>query len=332
MRLRLVLGLLGGAGLRLEIGALGLLRLQKAPELVEHARACQDAVLAPRVAGRADENLAGRPDDLARLRHEPRAVLVARLGGKRLVQRSAYDDVAQKFLDGASGLGRIRERVDQGAPAASAGGIARDDPGCASRARHEDDLAGLLGIGERRRKREGVAGAVDEQRGDIRREQALDQLFGALLDAQRMRERRGRSRSVNVVEHPRAGGTRRGGGALALLQALDLALDDILGQAELRDAIGEHAATGEERFEHGNVEALARKLAGAGDARGAGAHDGDLFAVGRLALGSLAHLVGHVAEHALELANCHGLALAAKDALALALVLLRAHAAADGGE
>ncbi len=52
----------------------------------------------------------------------------------------------------------------------------------------------------------------------------------------------------------------------------------------------------------------------------------------RLALGSLAHLVGHVAEHALELANCHGLALAAKDALALALVLLRAHAAADGGE
>ena len=38
------------------------------------------------------------------------------------------------------------------------------------------------------------------------------------------------------------------------------------------------------------------------------------------------------AKHALELADCHGLALAAKDALALALVLLRAHAAADGGE
>ena len=222
LRLRLVLGLLGGAGLRLEIGALSLLGLQKAPELVEHARACQDAILAPRVAGRADENLAGRPDDLAGLRHEPRAVLVARLGGKRLVQRTAYDDVAQKLLDGAGSLGGIRERVDQGAPAASAGGIARDDPGRASRARHEDDLAGLIGIGDRRRKREGVAGAVDEQRGDIRREQALDQLFGALLDAQRMRERRGRSGSVGMVEHPRAGGARRGGGALALLQALDL--------------------------------------------------------------------------------------------------------------
>ncbi len=96
-----------------------------------------------------------------------------------------------------------------------------------------------------------------------------------------------------------------------LLQALDLALDDSRAGGT-PDAIGEHAAAGEERFEHGNVEALARELASAGDARGARAHDGNLFAVGRLALGSLAHLVGHVAEHALELANCHGLALAAK--------------------
>ena len=115
-----------------------------------------------------------------------------------------------------------------------------------------------------------------------------------------------------------------------LLQALDLALDDGLGQTELGDAVGQHAAAGEERLEHGDVEALARELAGTGDAGGAGAHDGNLVAVGGLALGRLADLVGHVAEHALQLADGDGVALLAQDALALALVLLRAHTAADG--
>ncbi len=117
-----------------------------------------------------------------------------------------------------------------------------------------------------------------------------------------------------------------------LLQAVDLALDDLLGQAELGDAVGQHAAAGEEGLEDGDVEALTGELAGAGDAGGAGAHDGDLLAVLGFAHGCAAHLVGHVAHHALELADGHGLALTAEDALALALVLLRAHAAADGGQ
>ena len=117
-----------------------------------------------------------------------------------------------------------------------------------------------------------------------------------------------------------------------VLETGDLVLHDGLGQTELGDAVGQHAAAGEERLEHGDVEALAREGAGAGDAGRAGAHHGDLLAVLGLADGRLAHLVGHVAEHALELADGHGLALTAEDALALALVLLRAHAAADTRE
>ena len=117
-----------------------------------------------------------------------------------------------------------------------------------------------------------------------------------------------------------------------LLQAVDLALDDLLGQAELGDAVGQHAAASEEGLEHGDVEALTGELAGAGDAGGAGAHDGDLLTVLGLAHRSAADLIGHVAHHALELTDGHGLALAAEDALALTLVLLRAHAATDGGQ
>ena len=116
-----------------------------------------------------------------------------------------------------------------------------------------------------------------------------------------------------------------------LLQAVDLALDDGLGQTELWDAVDEHAAAGEEGLEDGDVKAVSGELAGAGDAGRAGAHDGDLLAVlgGHLGLGGK---LGLVAEEALELADGHRVALLAADALALALVLLRAHAAADGGE
>ena len=117
-----------------------------------------------------------------------------------------------------------------------------------------------------------------------------------------------------------------------VLEAVDLALDDGLGQTELGDAVGQHAAAGEEGLEHRDVVAVLGKLAGAGDAGRAGAHHGDLLAVGRLDLGLARKLAGIVAEEALELADCDGLALLVEDAVALALVLLRAHAAADGGE
>ena len=116
-----------------------------------------------------------------------------------------------------------------------------------------------------------------------------------------------------------------------LLEAVDLALDNGLGQTELGDAVDEHAAAGEERLEDGDVKAVTRKLAGAGDAGGAGADDGDLLAVGGLHL-RLASKLRLVAQEALELADGHGLGLLAADAAALALVLLRAHATADCGE
>ena len=116
-----------------------------------------------------------------------------------------------------------------------------------------------------------------------------------------------------------------------LLETVDLALDNGLGQTELGDAVDEHAAAGEKRLEDGDVKAVARKLAGAGDAGGARADDGNLLAVCGLHL-RLAGKLGLVAQEALELANGHGLGLLAADAAALALVLLRAHAAADCGE
>ncbi len=115
------------------------------------------------------------------------------------------------------------------------------------------------------------------------------------------------------------------------LKAIDLALDNGLGQTELGDAVDQHAAAGEERLEDGDVKAVAGQLAGAGDAGGAGAHDGDLLAVLGLHDGGGGKL-GLVAHKALQLADGHRLALLAANALALALVLLRAHAAADGGQ
>ena len=116
-----------------------------------------------------------------------------------------------------------------------------------------------------------------------------------------------------------------------VLQAVNLALDDRLGQTELGDAVDQHAAAGEEGLEDGNVKAVTGELAGAGDAGRAGADDGDLLAVlgGHLGRGGE---LGAITQEALELADGHGLGLLTTDALALALVLLRADAAADGGK
>ena len=62
-----------------------------------------------------------------------------------------------------------------------------------------------------------------------------------------------------------------------------------------------------------------------------GADDGDLLAVLGSHLGRGSEL-GAITQEALELADGHGLGLLTTDALALALVLLRADAAADGGK
>lgn len=80
-----------------------------------------------------------------------------------------------------------------------------------------------------------------------------------------------------------------------------------------------------------DVKTVTGELAGAGDAGRAGADDGDLLAVlgGHLGRGGE---LGAVTQEALELADGHRLGLLATDAPALALVLLRADAAADGGK
>ena len=116
-----------------------------------------------------------------------------------------------------------------------------------------------------------------------------------------------------------------------VLQAVNLALDDCLGQTELGDAVDQHAAAGKEGLKDGDVKAVAGELAGAGDAGRARADDGDLLAVlgGHLGRGGE---LGAVTQEALELADGHGLGLLTTDALALALVLLRADATADGGK
>ena len=71
------------------------------------------------------------------------------------------------------------------------------------------------------------------------------------------------------------------------LQAVDLFLDDGLGQAELGDAVDQHAPGGVQRLKHGDLIALLGQIPGAGEPGGAGAHHGHLMAVGGGALGGL---------------------------------------------
>ncbi len=86
-------------------------------------------------------------------------------------------------------------------------------------------------------------------------------------------------------------------------------------------------------LEHGDLISLLGQVAGAGQAGRAGADDGNLVAVGggtgRL-LGAV--LIVPVGHKALQTADANGLALDAADAVLLALALLGADAAADGGQ
>ena len=110
---------------------------------------------------------------------------------------------------------------------------------------------------------------------------------------------------------------------------------DRLGQTELRDTVHQHAAGLVEQLVHGDFIAHAGEVARAGQTGRAGADDGDAVAVGN---GLLDLRVGvgvggvPVGDEALETADADALALDAADALALALMLLRADAAADGGQ
>ena len=117
------------------------------------------------------------------------------------------------------------------------------------------------------------------------------------------------------------------------LQAVDFLLHDGLGKSELGDAVDQHAAGEVERFKNGDIVALLGKVARAGEAAGAGTNDRDLVAVGRGLGGRFLHVcIVPVGDKTLEAADADGLALDAADALRFALRLLRADAAADGGQ
>ncbi len=115
------------------------------------------------------------------------------------------------------------------------------------------------------------------------------------------------------------------------LQPVDLGLDDVLRQAELRDAVDEHAAGGVEGLEDRDVVAELGELAGRGQAGRPGADDADRLAVrGRPACGDLVGVaLGPVGDEPLEAADGDGLALLPAQADAFALALLRADPAGD---
>ena len=121
-------------------------------------------------------------------------------------------------------------------------------------------------------------------------------------------------------------------------ERVELGVDHLVGEAELGDAIAHHAAQLVQGLEDRHLVAGAAAVRGAGQARGAGAHDRHALAgLGRhfRHLGPAA-FAGVVGQEALHLADADGLEDVllglAHGAVALALAFLRADAAADGGE
>ncbi len=118
------------------------------------------------------------------------------------------------------------------------------------------------------------------------------------------------------------------------LQRVHLRLDDGLRQAELRDAVDQHAAGFVERLEDRHAVSEPGEVAGASEARRPGADDGDAPAVARrdgrfFRVGPRQPAVG---REPLQAADGHRVVLLPQEAVLLALVLLRADAAADRGE
>ncbi len=115
------------------------------------------------------------------------------------------------------------------------------------------------------------------------------------------------------------------------LEAVDLGLDDVLGQAELGNAVDQHPAGGVEGLEDGDVVAELGELARGGQASRAGTDDGDPLA-GRRRIGVAELLemgLGPVRDVALEVANGDRFALLAPQADQLALRLLGADPPGD---
>ena len=110
-------------------------------------------------------------------------------------------------------------------------------------------------------------------------------------------------------------------------------LDDLLGQAELGDAVHQHAAGGVEGLEDGDLVAQLAQVGRAGQPGRAGAHHRHLDAVGRRLFRLRMHVVPvPVGHEPLQSADGHRLPLLAPDAQALALALLGADPAGHGGQ
>ena len=118
-----------------------------------------------------------------------------------------------------------------------------------------------------------------------------------------------------------------------LLQAVDLLLHDGLGQTELGDAVHQHAAGHMQGLVDGDLIAQLGQVACGGQTGRACTDDGDLVAVPcRHDGGGVDVFTVPVGHKALQAADAHGLVLDAAGALALALALLGADTAADGGQ
>ncbi len=118
-------------------------------------------------------------------------------------------------------------------------------------------------------------------------------------------------------------------------QVVDFAFDDGLGQAELGNAVDEHAAEFVQGLKDADAMAFLHEIAG-----GAESPAGPLPTMATLlpvegAIGGQAELAAgalEVGDKALEVADGDGRAFFAQHASAFALVLLRADAAGDGGQ
>ena len=122
-------------------------------------------------------------------------------------------------------------------------------------------------------------------------------------------------------------------------QAVHFGGHHVLGQTEGGDAVDEHAAGFVQGFEHVHLEAVGGADARTGQGGGTGADAGHLLALDGHGTGiGAGHLLtgagGDVAvgHEAFQAADGDGLALGVEDALAFALVFLRADAAAHGGQ
>ena len=118
-----------------------------------------------------------------------------------------------------------------------------------------------------------AAHQVDAREEFVGREDAVEGLAG---DAGELRRSRAGAHEHRVVAH--LAQQLRDGEQLAddgvepdldahLLQVFDLGVDDDVGQAELGDAVLQHAAGHVQRFEDGHRHAVAGQFAGAGQAR-----------------------------------------------------------------